>query len=60
MEKDKYHLISLICSKNPQISPEKKITDRWLPEEEGGGGWVDEIDEGSQKEQTPSYKINKS
>jgi len=38
MEKDKYHLISLICSKNPQISPEKKITDRWLPEEEGGGG----------------------
>ena len=59
MEKDKYHLISLICGKKSQTSPEKKITDRWLPEEEGGG-WVDEIDEGSQKEQISSYKINKS
>jgi len=58
-EKDKYHMILLICGVKNKHKPIESKNRLVVGRDEVGRGNVGEMGEGDQKVQTSSYKINK-
>ena len=56
-KKGKYCMMSLICGIKKHKNSQVWKTDWWLPQV--GGCGVGELEEGGQKVQTSSYKVNK-